>query len=85
VRGAKPRGTLECPPGFKLDEKQDFCVPESPLSQAVDESGQALRLTKKMERCITTVKESLRRKNPKAKEQDIKSSAIAICRSSLKQ
>ena len=79
-------GTLECPPGFRLNELEGFCVPEDSLSQASDEEqAQALRVTKKMEHCILSVKENLRRKAPKASSQAIKSSAIAICRSRLKQ
>lgn len=79
VGKAEPRGTLECPPGFVLDEKKGFCLPESPTSQA------QFKPTGKAERCILDVKKSLRSRNPKMKEQDVKSAAIAICRSKLKE
>lgn len=74
-------------PGFVLNKKTGLCEPESPMSQASDEGAQAFKpkAGSKMERCILQVKESLRGKNPKANDQAIKSSAIAICRSRLKQ
>jgi len=74
-----PAGTLECVPGFVLDEKMGDCVPESPTSQAV------FKPTGKMERCIMKVKDSLVKRNPRIDKQALKSSAIAICRSKLKQ
>jgi hypothetical protein len=57
-------------------------VSESPTAQA-----QAFKPKQgsKIERCIVEVKSSLRKRNPKMKGDDIKSAAIAICRSRLKQ
>jgi len=77
IEGAEPRGTLECPPGFVLDKKLKLCVPESPTSQAQQ------KLSPKVERCVLEVKKSLRKKRPKMKDKDLKSSAIAICRSRI--
>lgn len=78
-------GTLECPDGYVLDEELNMCVPEGPMVQASDETAAPLKLTKKMERCIRDVKANLIKKNSNFKNQSIKSSAIAICRSRLKQ
>ena len=57
-----------------------LCVPEDSKAQA-----QQFKPNAKMERCIKDVKSRLRKKTPRAKEDVIKSSAIAICRSRLKQ
>jgi len=78
-------GTLECPPGFKLDDINGFCVPEDSLSQASDELAAPFRATPKMERCVQDVKKNLRKTRKNMDGQAIKSAAIAICRSRLKQ
>jgi hypothetical protein len=80
-------GTLECPEGYVLDEELNMCVPENPLQADVSEleSGAPFKPNAKMERCITDVKTRLRKKNSTFKDQSIKSAAIAICRSRLKQ
>lgn len=80
MKGEEPQGTLECPEGFVLDDVLKLCVPENPISQA-----QVLKITDKMERCILSVKQNLVKKNPKMGSKVIKSTAIAICRSRLKQ
>ena len=85
MKGADPVGTLECPDGFVLDEKLNMCVPESPISQASQEDAAPFKSTDKMERCIRNVKASLRKRNSSFQGQSIKSVAIAICRSRLKQ
>ena len=85
MKGADPAGTLECPPGWVLDEALNMCVPESALDQASIESGAPFKSTDKMERCIQDVKSRLRKSNKTFKDQSIKSAAIAICRSRLKQ
>jgi len=87
-------GTLECPPGFQLDIINGFCIPEDPLSQASEkmvrpvlekEVSAPFRTTAKMERCIQDVKANLRKSRKGMDSKAIKSSAIAICRSRLKQ
>ena len=78
-------GTLECPPGFKLDDVNGFCVPEDSLAQASEELAAPFRATPNMERCIKDVTKNLRRTRKTLKNQSIKSAAIAICRSRLKQ
>ncbi len=78
-------GTLECPPGFSLDDVNGFCVPEDSLSQASDESAGPFKPTEKMERCIQDVKSNLRKTRKTLDGQSIKSAAIAICRARLKQ
>ena len=49
------------------------------------ESAAPFKPTDKMERCITDVKSRLRKSNKTFQNQSIKSAAIAICRSRLKQ
>jgi hypothetical protein len=61
-----------------------MCVPDSALSQASDENAAPFKPTAKLERCIQDVKRRLKGK-AKFKDQSIKSAAIAICRSRLKQ
>jgi hypothetical protein len=78
-------GTLECPEGWTLDENLNMCVPSKPVDVAADESAAPFKPTAKMERCIQDVKARLRKKNSNFKDQSIKSAAIAICRSRLKQ
>lgn len=78
-------GTLECPPGFILDEKMGLCVPEDALSQASNEYAAPFKPTGKMESCIQQVKVNLRKTRKGMDSQTIKSAAIAICRSRLKQ
>ena len=84
VEGAQPRGTLECPQDFILDETLNMCVPETPSTQAGVETSAPFKPSAKMERCIRDVKANLSKRNPKFKDQNIKSAAIAICRSRLK-
>jgi len=76
---------LECPDGFVLDEVLMMCRPARPIDQASDETAAPFKPTGKMERCIRDVKASLRKRNPNYKDQSIKSAAIAICRSKVKQ
>ncbi len=71
-------GTLECPEGFILDIGLKLCVPEN-MTQA-----DALKPSGKMERCITSVKQNLK-KRKNLKSEDLKSVAVAICRNRLKQ
>ncbi len=78
-------GTLECPPGFRLNDVEGFCVPETPLAQASVELAAPFRPTASMERCIQDVKKNLRRTRKTMDGQSIKSASIAICRSRLKQ
>jgi len=78
-------GTLECPPGFRLNDVDGFCVPEDSLSQASEEIAAPFKPTASMERCIQDVKTNLRRTKKTLDGQSIKSAAIAICRSRLKQ
>ncbi len=78
-------GTLECPPGFELDEVNGFCVPEDSFAQASDESAAPFKPTASMERCIQDVTKNLKRTRKTLEGQSIKSAAIAICRSRLKQ
>lgn len=85
MKDAEPVGTLECPEGFVLDLSLNMCRPESPVSQAKDETAAPFKPTDKMERCIQNVKVQLRKSNKNFKDQSIKSAAIAICRSRLKQ
>ena len=85
VKGADPVGTLECPDGWVLDDALNMCVPASALDQASDESAAPFKATDKMERCIQNVKSRLRKNSKTFKDQSIKSAAIAICRSRLKQ
>jgi len=85
VKGADPVGTLECPDGFVLDENLNMCVPARPIDQAADENAAPFKSTDKMERCIQDVKSRLRKSKKTFKDQSIKSAAIAICRSRLKQ
>jgi len=83
VEGAEPVGTLECPDGFILDPGLNMCVPERTTQADYDEAG-PLKSNPKMERCITSVKQNLK-KRKNLKSADLKSVAIAICRSRLKQ
>jgi hypothetical protein len=112
VKGADPAGTLECPPGYVLDESLGMCRPDDPVNTASMSSGDnfvrledipkelrpdpkkvnkkketaaPFRPDAKMERCIRDVKANLGNKNPKFKGQSVKSAAIAICRSRLKE
>lgn len=80
VGNTPPKGTLECPLGFVLDERLGLCVPEDILSQA-----QQFKPDAKTERCVQDVKANLRKRNPKMDEKKIKSAAIAICRARLKK
>ncbi len=52
---------------------------------AADENAAPFKSTDKMERCIQDVKARLRKSQKTFKDQSIKSAAIAICRSRLKQ
>ena len=45
--GEDPVGTLECPPGFVLDENLGMCVPENPLIQAEVKEKSAVEVTSK--------------------------------------
>ncbi len=85
MKGADPVGTLECPDGYVLDEELNMCRPAGALDQASDENAAPFKSTDKMERCIQNVKAGLRKGNKTFKDQSIKSAAIAICRSRLKQ
>ena len=78
-------GTLECPPGYILKELEGFCVPEDSFTQASDELAAPFKSTPKMERCIQDVKKNLRKSRKNMDVKAIKSAAIAICRSRLKQ
>ena len=62
-----------------------MCVPENSLVQANDEIAAPFKPTAKMERCIQNVKQSLRKKGNDMDSKAVKSAAIAICRSRLKQ
>jgi len=57
--------------------------PKKKLNTA--ETAAPFKSTDKMERCILDVKTRLRKSNKTFKDQSIKSAAIAICRSRLKQ
>ena len=52
---------------------------------SADETAAPFKPDAKMERCIRDVKANLGNKNPKFKGQSVKSAAIAICRSRLKE
>ena len=79
MSGEDPVGTLECPPGFVLDEKLGMCVSENPTTQA----QMNFQPSDKMERCIQSVKATMRKSRKKMNDKDLKSAAIAICRSRL--
>ena len=68
-----------------LDEDKGQCVPESSVSQASQEEAAPFKSNPKIERCITDVKANLRKKRPGMESQALKSTAIAICRSRMKQ
>ncbi len=55
------------------------------LIKAINESAAPFKSTEKMERCIQDVKSRLRKSKKTFQDQSIKSAAIAICRSRLKQ
>jgi hypothetical protein len=78
VPGAEPVGTLECPEGYILDPGLNLCVPAT-MTQA------GTKLAGKMERCVLSVKENLKKQGKKLNKEDLKSVAIAICRNRLKQ
>lgn len=84
-RDEGPIGTLECPPGFKLNKDTGLCEPEDAMSQASEEIAAPLRLDAKMERCIISVKQSLRKTKSGMDSKALKSTAIAICRARLKR
>jgi len=84
-RDEGPIGTLDCPPGYVLNESTGLCNPEDSFTQASVESAAPFRPDAKMERCIQNVKGQLRKTRSGMDSQAIKSSAIAICRSKLKK
>ncbi len=55
------------------------------LLREINENAAPFKSTDKMERCIQDVKSRLRKSKKTFKDQSIKSAAIAICRSRLKQ
>jgi hypothetical protein len=79
-----PIGTLECPPGYVLNEA-GLCTPEDSFTQASLESAAPFKPEGKMERCIKSVKGQLQKKHGGMASQAIKSSAIAICRARSKK
>jgi len=84
-RDEGPIGTLECPPGYVLNEATGLCNPEDSFTQASVESAAPFKSDAKMERCITSVKTQLRKTRSGMDPQAMKSTAIAICRSRLKK
>jgi transcription initiation factor TFIIIB Brf1 subunit/transcription initiation factor TFIIB len=58
--------------------------PKKPKKK-LNEFAEPLKLIGKMERCIQEVKIRIRKSGKTFKDQSIKSAAIAICRSKLKQ
>ena len=86
IKDADPVGTLECPDGFVLDENLNMCVPAGPLDQAkAPEAAAPFKPNAKIERCISNVKAQLRKTRKGMDAKALKSTAIAICRSRLKQ
>ena len=69
----------------RLEDVPSHLRPKVPKKKAIGENAAPFKPTGKMERCIRDVKANLIKKNPNFKNQNIKSSAIAICRSRLKQ
>jgi len=84
-RDEGPIGTLECPPGYVLNESTNLCHPEDSFTQASIESAAPFKPDGKMERCIVSVKGQLRKNRSGMDSQSMKSAAIAICRSRLKR
>ena len=71
--------------GFKLNKSTGLCDPEDALSQASEEKAAPFKMDAKMERCIASVKQSLRKTQSGMDSKSVKSTAIAICRSKLKK
>jgi hypothetical protein len=84
-RDEGPIGTLECPPGYILNESTKLCHPEDSFTQASVESAAPFKPDGKMERCIMNVKTQLRKNRSGMDSKSMKSTAIAICRSKLKR
>lgn len=80
-----PIGTLECPPGYILNESTNLCHPEDSFTQASVETAAPFKPNARMERCIQNVKGQLRKNRKGMDSKTMKSTAIAICRSKLKQ